>query len=133
MTARTSIITDWRTREEDLPDVPPGGEFECVSAPQKFVVVVRVVVRDMILVRLQIGTVEVPFELESIDGSVRRYRPKGLDDAELKKRLIATGAAIATLDSIAIIPNLEIRTLLRNDGDTTAKPRAALLVQEEIS
>jgi hypothetical protein len=133
MTARTSVITDWRTSEEDLPDVAPGEEYERVIAPQKFVVLRRIIVRDMALIHLQIGVVEVPFELESTDGSVRRYRPKGLDDDALKKRLVATGAAVATSNSIAIAPNLEIRTQLRNEGDAPTKPRAALLVQEEIT
>ncbi len=62
MTARTSVVTDWPTRgESDLPDVPPGGEHERAIAPQKFVVLLGVVVRDMVLVRLQVGAVEVPF------------------------------------------------------------------------
>jgi hypothetical protein len=135
MNTRTSVITDWRVRDEnDLPDVPAGGEYERGIAPQKFVVLRRIIVRDMTLVRLRIGAVdEVPFELESEDGPQRSYKPKGLDDDTLKKRLIETGAAVATRDSIAIVPGLEVRVLLRNKGDVPAKPRAALLVHEEVS
>lgn len=133
MKPRTSIITDWSVRDEDeLPDVPPGGEHEQAIAPQKFVVLRRIVVRDLTLVRLQIGVVEVPFELETTDGPLRTYRPKSLNDDALKKRLVATGAAVATVDSIAIAPGQEVRVLLRNDGQLPAKPRAALLVQEEL-
>ena len=125
---------DWRVRDEDFPDVLPGGEVEHVIAPQKFVVLHRVIVHDMVLVQLRIGAVEgVPFELESQDGSQRTYKPMGLDDVALKKRLVATGAAVATPDSIAIVPGLEIRVLLQNLGATPVKPRVALLVQEEAT
>ena len=133
-TPRTSIITDWRTREEDLPDVAPGDEYERVIAPQKFVVLHKILVQGMVLVRLEIGTVkDVPFELESEDGPKRTYRFKGLADEALKKALVKTGAAVATSDSIAVAPALEVRVFLRNEGATPAKPRAALLVQEEIT
>lgn len=134
-TPRTSIITDWRVRDDsDLPDVPPGGEYECVIAPQKFVVLRQIVVRGPSLVRLRIGGVpDVPFELESVDGDVRRYRPKGLDDESIKKQLVKTGAAAAGPNTIAIAPALEVCLQLRNEGDAPTKPRAALLVQEEIT
>ncbi len=124
-----TIITDWH--DENLPDISPGEEFEGRAATQKFIVLRRIVVRDLILVRLQIGTAEVPFELESTGGDQRHYRLKDLDDAAIKQRLIETGAAVATRDSIAISPGLEIRTVLRNEGSVPAKPRAALIVQEE--
>lgn len=134
MTSRASILTDWHTRDEDLPDVAPGDAYEHVIATQKFVVLRRIIVRDMILVRLRIGDVDnVPFELESEDVPARRYRPKELDDDDLKKRLVATGATVATRNTIAISPGLEICVTLRNTRDTPAKPRAALLVQEEIT
>ena len=131
---RMSVITDWHVRDERaLPDVPPGGEYERVIAPQKFVVLHQIIVRGPSLVRLQIDTVpDVPFELESVDGDVRRYRPKGLDDS-IKKQLVKVGAAVAGLNAIAIAPALEVRLQLRNEGDAPTKPRAALLVQEEIS
>jgi len=132
MSTRTSVITDWGVRDEDLPDVPPGEEHECLSRPQRFIVLCRIVVRGMTLVRLRIGTVEVPFELESTNDAVRRYKPKPKDLDGLKNQLRATGAAVATHDSIAITPGLEIRALLRNEGTVPIKPRAALLVQEEV-
>jgi len=132
MTARPSVITDWRVRDESkLPDAAPGETFERVIAPQKFVVLRRILVRDLTLIGLQIGTVEVPFELESTDGPQRIYRPTGLGDETLRKRLVATGAAVATEDSIAVAPALEVRTVVRNDGDMPAKPRVSLLVLEE--
>jgi hypothetical protein len=132
MTARASAITDWNTREDDLPDVEPGAEYERLYASQKFIVLRRVVVRGMALARLQIGAVEVPFELESTGDLTRTYRPTGLDEEHLKQLLVKTGAAVATKDSIAIAPTLEIRVTLRNDGSKPLKPRAALIVQEEV-
>jgi hypothetical protein len=132
--SRISVITDSRTRENDLPDVAPGAEFECVIASQKFIVLHRIRVVNMALVRLEIGRVkDIPFELESADGPIRTYRLKNLGDDDLKRHLISVGAAVATKDSIAIAPTLEVRVFLRNEGATPAKPRAALLVQEEIS
>jgi hypothetical protein len=136
MTApRTSVITDWRVRDEDtLPDLAPGEEYERVIAPQKFVVLHRIILRGTSLVSLRIGAVpDVPFELESVDGDVRRYRPAKLDHEELKQLLVKTGAAAAGPNAIAIVPGLEVRLQLHNEGKTPAKPRAALLVQEEIS
>ncbi len=130
-----SVITDWRVRDEsDLPDVPPGGEYERVIAPQKFVVLHRIIVRGPSLVRLGIGAVpDVPFELESVDGEVRRYRPKGLYEEAINTQLVKAGAAAASPNAIAILPGLEVRLQLRNEGDTPTKPRAALLVHEEVS
>ena len=131
---RTSVITDWRVRDENaLPDVSPGETFERVIAFQKFVVLRRILVNGMSLSQLQIGTVEVPFELETTDGPVRIYRPRDLESDDLAGRLIAVGAKVATNDSIAVAPGLEIRSLLRNEGTTPAKPRIALLVLEEVS
>lgn len=135
ITNRTSIITDWRVRnEEALPDIPPGGEYECAIAPQKFVVLYRILVQELTLVRLEIGAIDdVPFELESADGPRRSYRLRSLDDDALKKRLVAIGAAVATPDSIALSPGLEVWAHLRNDTAAPAKPRVALLVQEEVT
>jgi hypothetical protein len=136
-TPRMSVITDWRTKEDDLPDVAPGEEYEYVIAPQKFVVLHRIRVvnslpgGDLTLVRLKIGAIEdVPFELDRVDGLVRTYRLKGLDNEDLKKLLVRTGAA-AMKAAIAIAPALEVRAVLRNEGTRAAKPRAALIVQEE--
>lgn len=132
MTARTSIITDWRVRDDDLPDLAPGEEYERMIAPQKFVVLHRIIVRGPILVRLGIGSMpDVPFELESVDGDIRRYQPCGLDDDAIKKSLVKVGAAVAGGSAIAIVPGLEVRLLLRNETDVVIKPRAAILVQEE--
>jgi hypothetical protein len=131
---RISVITDWRIRDEDdLPDVAPGTEYECVIAPQKFVALRRIVVRDLTLVRLAIGTIKVPFELESADGPVRTYRLRDLGDEDLRRRLVKTGAAVATSEMIAIVPGLEVRTVLRNETTAPAKPRAALIVHEEVA
>lgn len=134
---RTSVITDWRIRDEnDLPDIGPGEECERVIAPQKFVVLYRIIVRGSwaSLVRLQIGAVpDVPFELESVDddGKLRHYRPTDLANEAIKKQLIKVGAAAATPNAIAIAPGLEVRLHLRNEGARPAKLSAALLVQEE--
>ena len=152
MTARTSVITD-RTPEKDLPDVAPGEEAERAIASHKFIVLWRIRVRDLVLARLRIGEVEVPFELEKLseaqgqvtDGPLRIYKPRGLDDDALKKKLISTGAAVVAQDAIAVAPALEvpggvvdvdahntqIRVTLRNEGTATVKPRIALVVQEE--
>lgn len=132
---RTSIITDWRSHDKDLPDVRPGGEHEFVIASQKFVVLRLILVIDMVLVRLQIGEVDVAFELENAEGWLalrrRTYRLKDLGDGDIQKRLRATGAAVAPSNTIAIVPGLEVRVLLRNESAVSVKPRAALLVQEE--
>ena len=134
-TPRTSVITDWRVRDEsDLSDVPPGGEYEGVIAPQKFVVLRQIIVRGPSLVRLQIGAVpDIPFELEGVDGEVRRYQPKDLDVRFLDRLLLKVGAAAVGPNMIAISPGLEVRLQLRNEGDVPTKPRVALLVHEEVS
>lgn len=131
---RTAIITDWNIRsEKDLPNMLPGHEQECVIAPQTFVVLRKILVGDYLaLVRLEIGAVrEVPFEMEPSLSYQRSYRLKGLDDEALKKSLLMVGAAVATKDTIALAPGLEVRMLLRNDRGITTKLRAGLFVQEE--
>lgn len=144
-----AVITDWHThwrpREDSLPDVAPGVEFETVVRLQKFIVLHRIRVvnllphEDMVLTRLEIGEVkDVPFELESerryvSEGPVRAYQLKDLTNDDLKERLITIGADVATKDSIAIGPTLDVRAVLRNDGMASAKPRDALLVQEETA
>jgi len=128
---RISVITDWRAKDEDLPDVAPGEEHERVIASQKFIVLHRIRVVGMALARLKIGPLEdVPFELEKTDGAVRTYRLANLGDETLKRNLVRIGAAAAK-EAIALAPTLEVRVVLRNDGSSPAKPRAALLVQEE--
>jgi hypothetical protein len=136
----TSIFADyWRTPDEALPDIAPGRDSEYVVKTQNFCVlhqvhVVQVAQEDMVLVRLDIGTAQgVPFELdqENAESNVRVYRLKDLEDADLKDRLVKTGAAVATKNTIAIGPFLEIRTVLRNQGASIAKHRVAFLGQEE--
>jgi len=128
-----AIITDWRVRDDVLPNGTPGETHECAIAPQTFVVLRRIRTYGMTLVSLRIGAVEaVPFGRIADDGHQHDYAPKDLDDASLRERLVATGAAVATADSIAIVPGLEVRVVLRNEGDVPAKPRA-LIVQEENS
>lgn len=132
MAERETVITYWHLREDDLPEVAPGAEYEGRVVPQKFVVLRRILVHDVVLVHLRIGAADdVPFELESEDGALRTYKPRGLDDAALRKRIVATGAAVATADSIAIPPGMEVRLILRNEGAVPVKPRSALLVHEE--
>lgn len=138
MTARTphtSIITDWRVRDEnELPDVPPGDEYERAIVPQKFIVLHQIVTRGPSLIRLRVGAVtDVPFELVSFDGDVRRYRPKDLDKQFFDQLLVKVGVAAVSANAIAIPPNMEVWLILRNDGAVPVKPRAALIVQEEIS
>lgn len=129
-----TLITDWRVRDDILPDIAPGQEYECAIAPQKFVVLQQICTYGMTLVSLRIGAVEsVPFERITADDHQSDYALRGLDDETLRARLIAAGAAVATPDSIAIVPGLEVRIVLRNDGNAPAKPRAALFVQEEIT
>ena len=134
MTApRTSVVTDRRVRDDSkLPDVPPGETYERVIALPKFAVLHQVVVTGPSLVRLGIDAVpDVPFELESTDGNVRRYRPCGLTDEAIKKHLVKVGAAAAGENAIAIAPGLEVKLLLHNDVSVPVKPRAAIVVQEE--
>ena len=131
----TSAITDWRTRDESaLPDIPPGEEYERVIAPQTFVVLHKILVTGLGLVRLQIGAeADVPFELESTDGEVRYYRPKDVDQEPTKSQLAKTGTAAASSNAVAIPPGMEVRLHLRNEGAAPTKPRAALLVQDEVT
>ena len=126
--SRTSVITDWRTRDEDLPDVPPGEDHERVITPQRPVLLRRILVVGMRLVQLRIGATEVPFRLEGCDGRRCTYRP--LPDEEALSRLRASGAR-STPEDVIVPAGMDIRLLLRNDGEAPTKPRAALLVQEE--
>lgn len=137
--SKISAITDWRVRDEnDLPDVAPGHEYERVIAPQRCVALRRIVVRDpMTLVRLEIGTIPNPFELESthvataeVQHSVRTYRLGDLGSEDLGRSLLKIGAAIAARKRIAIAPGLEIRVVLRNEGADPAKACVALLHEE---
>lgn len=127
-----TVITAGRIKDEDLPDLAPGEDYERVIAPQKFVVLHRIIVRGPILVNLRIGAVpDVPFELESMDGEVKRYRPKELRARFFDELLAKVGAAAVGQNAVAIPPGMEIRLLLRNMGTNPTKPRSALLVEEE--
>ena len=125
MTTRMSAITDWRTPNEDLPDVLPGEEYEYVITPQKHVTLCRILVHDLHpvhdlrLVRLQIGAVEISFKLERTDGPRRAYQPP--------KRRTDLAA------EIPLLAGQDVRLTLRNHGDVSAKPRAALLVREGVA
>lgn len=116
---------------EDLPDVPPGNAFTRVIVVQSFVVLHRILTCDMTLTHLQIGAVEVPFELDSVEDALRTYRFRNLNVATLRRDLVATGAAVAPFNMIAVAPCLEVRVSLLNVQSVPAKPHAALLLYEE--
>jgi hypothetical protein len=133
MSSRVSTITDWRIRDEDLPDISPGRECVREITPQKFVVLRKILVPGLSLIRLRIGAVdEVPFELEGADGRLRTYRPALPNDARLVTRLIAAGARAEARDAIRVVPGMSVWLILRNETDAPAKPLASLLVEEEI-
>ena len=133
MTApRTSLVTDWRTKDEDLPDLAPGEDYERVFTPQLFVVLHRIIVRGPTLVNLRVGALlDVPFELERHDAEVRSYRPKDLTVRFFDRGLAKIGAAAVGENAIAIPPGMDVWLVLRNEGAKPTKPRAALMVQEE--
>lgn len=135
---RTSVITDWRTKDEDLPDLVFGEEYERVITPQLFVVLHRIIVRGRFLRlrSLRIGALsDVPFELENEleneGGEILHYRPKDLDQEPIKQQLINTGAAAVGPNAVAIPPGMNVLLVLRNESVVPTKPRAALVVQEE--
>jgi len=130
--AGTSVVTDWRLRDEDLFDMLPGEACERVITPQKHVVLRQVVVHHLKLVRLQIGNVfSVPFEICGEDGDLRTYRPAVPADA--RRQLTGTGAQVLAADAIRVVAALDVRLILRNDGTSPHKPIVSLLVQEEAS
>ena len=147
MKTRMSLVTDWRTRDEDLPDVLPGEEYERVITPQKHVTLCRILVNGLHLVRLQIGAVEeVPFRLMGVDGRRRGYSPRidlvprRDDDDSLRscaareKLLQIQSIPQPTVpDEVAILAGVNVHITLRNERAVPVKPRAALLVREEIS
>lgn len=116
--ARMSVITDWRTDDDALPDVLPGEGYDRVITPQKPVTLCRILVlHNLQLFRLRIGAEEIPFRLEGCDGNRRGYRP------------MIQGT---TANEIAIAAGQDVRITLRNDSLYAVKPRAALLVREEL-
>ena len=130
--SKIKALTDWRVSDADLPNLASGEEYERVMTPQKFVILLQIATLNVDLVRLQIGAVEVPFELlPNMDGRTKTYRPAGLDDADLKQRLVKTGAAVATPHSIAMVPGLDVRAIVKNTGECSTRFRVAVVVQEE--
>ena len=129
-TPNWALLTEDLT--EDLPDILPGEELEIVCSSTEFIVLRHVLTRGAILIHLQIGDIEVPFELDSTEGPYRTYTPRDLNNPALRDRLIATNPLPIGSTSIAIAPNLEIRARLNNEESTPTRPRAALLVHEEI-
>src|SRR5580700_7790786 len=108
-------ITDWRVRDEDLPDIPPGLECQREIAPQKHVVLRQIVVRHLKLVQLRIGAVySVPFEICGEDGDLRIYRPT-VSDRRTVGHLAGCGAQVLAPDTIRVVPGMNVELLLRND------------------
>jgi hypothetical protein len=142
MTKRPSVITDWRTPDDALPDVLPGGEYARVITLQKPVTLHLILVQRLSLLRLQIGAVEVPFTSETVsalhigdlvNGIRSTYRPAWPQNAEGLRALQATGLHVTEDGGITIVPDLDVRLTLRNFGNEPAKPRAALIVHEAAS
>ena len=132
--SKIKALTNGHVSDADLPDLAFGEEYEHVITPQKFVILLQIAVLNVDLVRIQIGKVEVPFELlPNLDGRTKTYRPAGLDNDDLKRRLVETGATVATPHSIAMAPGLDVRTIVKNAGPMMAavKFRVAVVVQEE--
>lgn len=128
---RTALITDWRAKEHDLPDIDPSKEHDLLITPQQFVVLHYVLVRErgLVLVRLGIGAVEdLPFELINDGDDAKVYHLKNMGTR--KEDLANTGAAVAADNMVAIPPGLDVHLLLRNERLVPVKPRAALFVQE---
>lgn len=120
------------------PDLLPGEVRVLALVPPQFSLLQYVLLSpDVSLTRLQISGIEiscaqVPYEEVPPGDPWQWYRFRDLDDPALRRALITHGAAVATRDTIAVSPNVEIQVHLRNVGTTPAKPRAALLVHEEI-
>jgi hypothetical protein len=137
---RMSVITDWRTKDEELPDLVLDQDYERVIVPQKFCVLHRIIVRGrwLRLVGLRIAAVaNIPFELDSTEAAeaaeaeIHHYRLK-LDPAtreDLKK--CAPAAAAIGDHALALLPGLYIALQVRNTDAAPTKPRVALVVQEE--
>lgn len=131
-----SLVTYWTTpgkREKELSSIAPGDEYEHVIRPQRFIVLHQLVTHGPILVGLGVGACNgVPFELESADGNVRRYRLKDLDVRFFDRALAKVGAAAIDSRAIAIPPGMDVRLQLRNESLDPIEPRAGILVEEEV-
>lgn len=128
----TSVVTDWRIRDEDLADIPPGKTCERVITPQRHSLLRQIVVRHLQLAWLQIGNVIVPFEICGENGAVRTYRPIATD-IQILRQLANTGAQVLARHAIRVVAGLDVRVILRNDGASPKKPIVSLIVQEEAS
>lgn len=127
---RMTVITDWRVRDEDaLADVAPGEEYERVITPQKPVTLRRILC-NLCLERLQVGPVDIPFEITADDGQIR-YKPIWLH--RVRDALARAGSGARGDDGVVVAAGQDVRILLRNETDAPAKPRAALLIEEEDS
>jgi hypothetical protein len=119
---RASVIINWGICDDAaLPDVPPGEEYERVITAQRCVVLCRILVRDLHLVHLQVGVVELAFELYNDSGHLRTYRPARYGHLRVWPR-----------DEVSLLVGLDVRVVFRNGGVAPVKPRAALLVREEL-
>ena len=95
--------------------------------------------QNVVLVRLRIGAVEdVPFEqvprrerLRDLGDLTQTYQPAGLHDEDLKHRLVKTGAAVAGPNTIYMVPGLDIRAVVRNDGVWATQFRVAIVAEED--
>ena len=131
MIGRTVSITDWRVRDEDLPDIPPGRECERRITPQKHSILRQIVIHHLKLVQIRIGNMhDVPFEICGEDGDLRIYRP-AITDAEVVRYLAGCGAQVVSPNSIRVVAGMDVCLILRNDRTAPAKPRVSLRVQEE--
>jgi hypothetical protein len=125
-------LTDWRIRDEDLPDIPPGRECERAITPQKHVILKQIAIRNLKLVHLGIGAVpSVPFEIYNEDGALKIYRPAVPLPLKIVRLLDDCGARVCALDAIRVPAGMGVYLVLVNENTTSAKPYASLLVQEE--
>lgn len=121
-------IIDWRVRDEDsLPDVAPGEECERVITPQKHVVLRRIRC-DLCLVRLQVGPIEVPFEIAADDGQIW-YKPIWLH--RVRRELEGIGSGVSGADGVLVVAGLDVRLVMKSNYAAPLKPRVALFGEEE--
>lgn len=132
MKPRTSAITDWRTRDEDLPDVLPDEEYERVITPQRHVVLVQLLVQDLRMAKLQIGPIDqIPFEICDESATLRTYRPNlGEIFETVRAHLADIGCFVVAPNAIRVVTGIDVRITVKNLGEVPKKPRVALIVEE---